>query len=147
MSAKGNGPYLQTAVICEKALEEKDGVISIIRIIDRITVTYVATDASEQLPEIPINYVLVVSFKSGEFIGEKHLRIMLKGPKEEKAKEKPLFSLPLRFEGNEKGTNIIINNVMQTKTGGIYWFEIYLDQALYTKVPLYVSFLQEKPVD
>jgi hypothetical protein len=29
------GPYLAIAVICEKALHEQDGVISLIRIIDR----------------------------------------------------------------------------------------------------------------
>ena len=33
------GPYLHAAHFCEKLLTEKDGVLSAIRIIDRITVT------------------------------------------------------------------------------------------------------------
>ena len=31
------GPYWATAVLCEKVLEEKDGVQSLIRVVDRIT--------------------------------------------------------------------------------------------------------------
>ena len=33
------GPYLSAALLCEKVLEEKDGVKSAIRIIDRVTRT------------------------------------------------------------------------------------------------------------
>ena len=32
----GDGPFLQSALICEKVLQEQDGVLSAIRIIDRI---------------------------------------------------------------------------------------------------------------
>lgn len=30
------GPYLQAALLCERVMEEKDGVLSVIRIIDRL---------------------------------------------------------------------------------------------------------------
>ena len=33
------GPYLVAALFCEKVLSEKDGVISTMRIVDRITIT------------------------------------------------------------------------------------------------------------
>jgi len=33
------GPYVSTAVFCEKALQEVDGVTSLIRVIDRISMT------------------------------------------------------------------------------------------------------------
>jgi hypothetical protein len=144
MSKKNDGPYLQVAVICEKALEEKNGVISIIRIIDRVTITYVGHDVPDKMPETPVSFVLVASFKSGEFNGEKELRIVLKEAGSKDKEGKKLFSLPLTFEGDEKGTNVILNSVMQTKTEGVYWFEIFLDDNFYSKVPLTVHYKPEK---
>jgi hypothetical protein len=144
MSKKSGGPYLQVAVICERALEEKDGAISIIRIIDRVTVTPVGHDVPEKMPETPVSFVLVASFKSGEFRGKKDLKIVLKEAGSRDTEGKTLILLPLTFEGDEKGANVILNSVMQTKTEGVHWFEIFLDNNFYSKVPLKVQYKPEK---
>ncbi|MFZ2088440.1 MAG: hypothetical protein WAU47_07675 [Desulfobaccales bacterium] len=146
MCTEKDGPYLQVAVICEKALEEKDGVISIIRIIDRVMVTYVGHDVPEEMPETPVSFVLVASFKSGEFKGDKELKIVIKEAGSKDKDGKKLILLPLTFEGDEKGANVILNNVIQTKTEGVYWFEIFLDDKLYSKVPLRILYKSEKAV-
>ncbi len=43
--SENSGPYLIAALLCEKVLQEKDGIISVIRMIDRITLTVNALDA------------------------------------------------------------------------------------------------------
>ena len=43
------GPYV-TALLCEKILEEKDGIKTAIRIIDRLTHVRVGPDAPATLP-------------------------------------------------------------------------------------------------
>jgi hypothetical protein len=40
------GPHIQIAAICEKALQEADGVLSLVRIIDRFFVTAQGTGYS-----------------------------------------------------------------------------------------------------
>lgn len=59
------GPYLAMALLCEKVLREADGVLSLIRIVDRITVSFSGPDAPVQMPPAPVNLTLVVGFKSG----------------------------------------------------------------------------------
>jgi len=39
MAVNADGPYLIAAVLCEKVLQEKDETVSIIRMVDRITLT------------------------------------------------------------------------------------------------------------
>jgi hypothetical protein len=49
-----DGPYLIAALICEKVLQEKDGTVSIIRMVDRVTLTTQAALSPETLPPIPV---------------------------------------------------------------------------------------------
>ena len=38
-NGESSGPYLAAAVLCEKVLQEKDGVLSAIRLVDRFIIT------------------------------------------------------------------------------------------------------------
>jgi hypothetical protein len=44
------GPYLQMAVFCDRVLQEKGGVISIIRVVDRLIITATGPDDRSALP-------------------------------------------------------------------------------------------------
>jgi hypothetical protein len=44
------GPYLVTAVLCERAIQENDGVLSLIRMVDKITNTIAVRDPSCRKP-------------------------------------------------------------------------------------------------
>jgi hypothetical protein len=44
------GPWLQAAVFCEKVLIERDGVVSLVRVIDRIIITASGAAAPEKMP-------------------------------------------------------------------------------------------------
>src|SRR5258707_12307085 len=48
-----NGPYLSYAVVCEKMLREADNVVSLIRIIDRVTVL---TTVSNPAPLVAVTF-------------------------------------------------------------------------------------------
>ncbi len=55
------GPYLTVAALCDKALQEKDGVISLIRVVDKLTSSAVGPDAPEQMPPFPVNHASAAS--------------------------------------------------------------------------------------
>ena len=74
------GPYLTTAVFCENAIEDKHGVLSLIRIIDRTTVTLAGPDAPEKMPQIALTASLVLTFKAGFAKGSHTVRVRPRTP-------------------------------------------------------------------
>ena len=49
MSFEG-GPYLITAAFCEQVIEDKSGVLSLIRIVDRMYITAQGPNAPDEMP-------------------------------------------------------------------------------------------------
>jgi hypothetical protein len=132
-----DGPFLQAACLCEQVLEEKDGVLSAIRIVDRIVVqAQLPPGASrpETFPAITVSLWLLLSFKAGKALGNYSLQITpwtpsglkLAGP-----------TLPLLFEGGEdRGVNIRMQLTFAAQEQGIYWFDVVLGDRLVTRMPL-----------
>ncbi len=66
MSEEEGGPFLQAAFICEKVLQEADGVVSAIRIIDRFFIgPGPGQQAAAAMPAVVMSHTLFVTFKSG----------------------------------------------------------------------------------
>jgi len=133
-----NGPYLAMAILCEKALQEQDGVMSVIRVVDRVLHTVAGPSAPESMPPLPINLVAVVSFKSGEARGRYAVKLRPETPSGLKKQE---ISLPVLFEGGEdRGVNVIVNISLQVQEEGLYWFDVLLDDVVVTRIPLRVVY-------
>lgn len=110
-------PLIAAAMICERVIEEKEGVLSAIRIVDTITI-----------PKIPwpVTLSVLVSLKSGAARGKHTLKLVLRTPSGKEPKEVPQF--PLFFEGEERGTNVVVNFVLQASEEGLYWFDVLIDE-------------------
>jgi len=132
-----NGPYLAMAVLCEKVLNEKDGVLSAIRIIDKIVHTIAGKEVPDHFPGGTFILNALISFKSGERGGKFKLRFIPSTPSGEKMAE---FSGPLVLEEKGKSANVIINMNLQFKEIGLYWFDLYLDDNLITRIPLHIEY-------
>jgi hypothetical protein len=126
------GPHLSAAVLCNYVLEEKDGVNSIIRIVDRLTVT---TGATQVMPEFQATFLLYLSFKSGSAKGTYEAGVVLVNPNGE---EEQRMTIPFFCEGEERGNNIKIALNLLIKRPGLYWFNILLADQMITRVPLRV---------
>lgn len=44
------------------------------------------------------------------------------------------------FEGEDKGVNLVLNIATTFEHQGLYWFNVYLDDKLLTKMPLRVIY-------
>ena len=132
------GPYVSTACFAETVLEEKDGVHSLIRIIDRVQIAVTTQGKIEEPPKIPYSLILYVSLKCGGERGSHELEIVPIKPGGERL---PSRSNPIHFEGPEyKGVNIIVKMLIEFGEEGTWWFEILHRKQLLTKVPLNVIF-------
>lgn len=137
MTVMNNGPYLIAAVICEKVLQEKDETISIIRMIDRVTLTAPASASPETLPPIPLSLSAFISFKSGSARGRHTVKFRTETPSGIKSPEQ-LF--PVLFEGEDRGANIILVLNIVIDQEGVYWFDVLLEDQLLTRIPLRVLY-------
>lgn len=131
------GPYLTGAVICEKVLREADGVLSAIRMIDRVIVSITQGQAPAEMPPLPINLTALLMFKSGFARGPYTVRIKSISPSH---RELSSVELPILLEGEDRGANLVLNLGFQAQEEGLYWFEVSLLDTLVTKMPLRVVY-------
>jgi hypothetical protein len=134
--ATQSGPFLTFAVICERVLREVDGVASLVRIVDKWTI-------SGPLPKmvpVALPIWLAVGFKSGKFRGKSVVTIRPKSPSGQVI---PGIEQPVLFEGeDDNGVNVFgqLNFVVQEE--GIYWFSVLLDEVEVTQLPLRIVYQQ-----
>lgn len=134
------GPYLIVAVLCERVLEEKDGVPSLIRIVERF---HISGPTPSMQPTV-LTPVLVVAMKAGTFRGPAALEIQPILPSGDK---RPAFRLPVHFEGDDdRGVFAAMQLQFLVTEPGLYWFEIRLFEALLTRVPMRVVYLPQPSI-
>lgn len=123
-------PLLSFACFCERVLQEKDGVLSLIRVIDTVFIPALET---KEKPDALHTLTLVVGFKSGGFKGEFTAKLSVVSPNGEKL---PDFSFPMKLEGGKHGANMIVNAGFAFREEGTYWFELYCNDNPVTRIPL-----------
>jgi hypothetical protein len=139
---QGKGPYLAVAVICEKALQEQDGVLSIIRIIDRVTVAGMGPDVPDEMPPTQLQFFVVVAMKSGAARGRHTLRLR---PEDPSGHQLGALEVPIHFEGEERGANVVVQFTLAAELEGLYWIDVLFgDDDLLTRIPLRVMYQPQR---
>jgi len=131
------GPYLKVAVFCERLLREQDGVASLIRVVDRLNVVAQGPSAPDTMPETPHQTNLVVMLVSGSAKGRQEMKVVLEEPS---GLKKELMATSVLMEGGDKGQNVHVNLKATFKEEGLYWYHIYLNNVLLTKMPFTVVY-------
>lgn len=131
------GPYLQVACFCESVLQEQDGVMSLIRIVDTVTHTAVGADPPDDLPPFTHRLKLVVTVKSGDARGRFNLRIT---PVEPSGLQREAINLSGHHEGGERGQNFVADVNYTYTQEGVYWFRVEIDEDFLTAVPLRIRY-------
>jgi len=131
------GPYLKMACFCERMLREADGVASVIRVIDRLIHTEAKPDAPAEMPPVTYEMKLVIMLIPGSALGRHELKIERELPSG--LREKPI-AITVQMEGGNRGANIVMDVKMTFPLEGPYWFNVYLDDALLTKMPFQVLY-------
>jgi hypothetical protein len=135
-----NGPYLSIATFCENVIEDKSGVLSLIRLIDRIEITAHGEGAPEQMPPTNLaNLSLALVFKSGMAKGSHELKIETEQPSG--IKTSTPFHITLHLPGGNMGQNVVLKGFpLKVEMTGVYWICISIDNELYTKIPMEIIY-------
>ena len=132
-----DGPYLALAAICEKVLNEADGVLSLIRIIDRVIVGAAGSEVPDDLPPTQLNFTVVVSLKSGSARGRHKITLRPESPSGQQMNS---LDVPIHFEGEDRGANVIIGFNITAEEEGLYWIDVLFADELLTRMPLRVIY-------
>ncbi len=131
------GPHVQLATFCEKVLQEQDGVLSVIRAIDRIVITAPAEDAPAELPEGgTLQLTLAVTLKADEAFGRHPVALRIQTPS---GLFLPEQRFDVMFEGGERGVNLILGIGLEV-VEGLYWVDVMVSDSVLTRVPLRVMY-------
>jgi hypothetical protein len=126
--------YLQLAVLCEKVLKEADGVMSVIRVIDRFTVN----GATPEMPPQVLPFMIAIIFKAGFMRGKQTIAIRPKSPT---GVDLPAMEFPILFEGDDdRGVGMVFPIQWVPPEEGLFWWDVYLNQELVTRMPLRVIY-------
>lgn len=134
---ENTGPYVNVAAFCENVIEDKAGVLSLIRVVDRLIVSAQGTSAPDRMPATPLNWFLVIILRSGQARGS--VPVMIQPELPSGLRIEPVTFTP-HFEGENRGCNIVTRMAMLLQEPGIYWFRIFVGDALATQVPLEVIY-------
>jgi hypothetical protein len=132
------GPHVQIATFCERALVERDGVLSVIRAIDRLTVTAGGPNVPDEMPTGQrVSPTLVVALRSDQAMGRHRVSIDAEQPDTTRL---PTVHLDVMFEGQDRGVNLVLPMLLEAQEG-LYWFNIKLDDdQLLSRVPLRIVY-------
>ncbi|MDT4953581.1 MAG: hypothetical protein QOJ02_1719 [Acidobacteriota bacterium] len=133
-------PYLLSAVFCEKVLDEKDNILSAIRIIERLTVEFIQPVPPDPSP-VMIETMILIKFATVGIEGEYNLHLKMRNPA---GKESELVSLPIIVKTENPGFNFKASVSIGLTVEGFYWLLVYLDDKFFTQTPLEVVFRGEK---
>jgi hypothetical protein len=126
------GPLVQAATLCETAIEGKDGTISIVRMIDRMTVSASGIDAPSEMPTVTRQMVGVITLKAGKATGRIQIKVVLEKPSTE---QREVWTGPMLAEGPDRGQNFILRLQVTFDQEGLYWFHVFADESHLTSMP------------
>lgn len=138
-------PYVAFAFFCERVLHEKDGVLTPIRIVDRLLVN--PMPAQKNLGPTAIHSItLVVGIKAGNYKGKGKIRIKGASPSGKSITTQSIET-EVELTGADSGANFIAILGLPFREVGTYWFDIYFNNRMLTRTPLSVSgFSPQMPI-
>jgi hypothetical protein len=141
-SGPSSGPYVAAGFFCERVIEGKDGVLSVVRILDRFTRTVTGSGAPDFMPPTPIQTTLLISLKSGDAQGRHDVSVNVEQPSG--LVETVIPRASVLFEGAEHGANLVFELDWLAVEEGLHWFDVLLDGARVTRVPLRIAYLRQE---
>ncbi len=137
MPGDKTGPYLKAALFCDSVIEGRDGVLSLIRVVDRLTITAAGAEAPLDMPtqEVPLNLVLMLI--SGRARGTSTITLAVEPPN---GTPSQFWTNTVLFEGEDRGANVIAQFMHKFEMQGLYWFHVRLDDEPLTSVPYRVIY-------
>lgn len=131
------GPYLKAAVLCSDVIEGKDGVLSLIRIIDRLTITAAGPAPPSDMPHVKHSLKVVLMFVSGRAKGTHDVALKVEHPD---STIHDSWNGTIFLEGEDRGANVVIDVGIDFDQEGLYWFDLYFSGTRISRMPFRIIY-------
>jgi hypothetical protein len=130
-------PIVRALLLCERVLEEKDQVLTLVRLVDTVTVSFPLGTP----PPIPVSIVAFASVKGGTAKGEVTFQLKVTSPSGKSPAGKPVEFTGL-FQNEETTFNAIVHLTLVTNEEGLYRAELFVkgDQEPQISVPFRITY-------
>jgi hypothetical protein len=126
-------PYVSLATFCEKVLQEKDGVLSAIRLVDTINVDEPSPAGKT------IELTALIGLRSGKAKGSYDLGFHLHPPTGPSAH----LATPgqVQLNGEEHAVTFALQvRLTLLQEPGLYWLDLEVDRRVLTRIPLRINY-------
>ena len=131
------GPFLKAALFCDSVIDGKDGVLSLIRIVDRLMITAAGRKAPGDFLPTDHTLTLVLMLVSGTARGSHEVAITIERPG---GITEHVWSTDVLLEGEDRGANIVAEIKIRFESQGLYWFHVRLGGQHLTSLPFRLAY-------
>lgn len=139
-----HGPFILAASLCERVLEEKDGVKSAIRMIDQLNRAYFGPTPPAQMEAFQQQLALLIRLKAGAARGNYQVSVRVRKPSNAESATEPLIIQPVHFPGpDDAGIDIVANLILGIDEAGPWWFDVYLNETRAVCIPMRIVYFPQ----
>ena len=131
------GPFVKAAVFVDRVIEGKDDVLTLVRVIDRLTATSSGAEPAARMPTAEFQMHAVIMLVSGRARGRYQVRLVREAPDADRA---DVWSGGIFLEGNNKGHNLNLALSESFSREGTYWYDVFVNEELLTRMPFQVVY-------
>lgn len=138
-------------MLCERVLQEQDGVLTLVRVVDRHTrvATGPVGEVPDEMPNVVVELTAAVILKPGDALGRYAIKIR---PEKPSGQRLPAVEIPVHFEGGQgdRGVNIVLPVALEVDEEGLYWFDVLWSderggsEELLSRMPLRVIYQPQR---
>jgi len=131
------GPFLKAAVFVNLVIQGNDNVMSLIRVIDRLTQRAQGPEAPQEMPATNFPMHAVIMLVAGKARGRHQVKIVREAPN---GVRKDVWTGGIQLEGENKGHNITLGLNESFDLEGTYWYDVFIEDGLVTRMPFQVIY-------
>jgi hypothetical protein len=127
--------------VCEQILEERDGVLSATRIVDRFVLP--RSDASDEVPGVEVRYLAMLRRGEAAILSGNHeASVVLRYPsgRREVITTDPWSVSWPAGDGEDEGVNLSVRLTLALPEEGLYWLDLLFDRTPVASTPMRVIF-------
>ena len=131
-----DGPHVAMAVFCQRLDRQPDGTVDIIGVVDGVQVSPGQPSGPGADPPAMIRLMGLISVRAGRARGRHTLGLRAHFPGGDLG---ATLTRAVEFTDRAPGATITFPIELEAQEQGTYWFDVFYDDRLLTRVPLIVE--------
>ncbi len=134
------GPWVVVAALCDRAIVESNGLLSLIQILDRVVLTASASEVLDDPPVFGISSTVIIVLSGGPEFDGGLLALQVNSPS---GRSRSGEIMPVPFPEGNHNARVTIDFQLSLKESGVYWIDVIFNERVLSRIPLQVVYQLE----